>query len=106
MTTARQGLQQALESVEIRDPKVPVYQNVTAMPERSAIKIRENLLLQLENPVRWEMTIRQMGADGFKRFLEVGTGKVLQGLNRRILPDLETVNVGTVEEIGVIHGSA
>jgi [acyl-carrier-protein] S-malonyltransferase len=106
MTTARQGLQQALDSVEIRDAKVPVYQNVTAKPERSAARIRENLLLQLENPVRWEMSVRQMVADGFKKFLEVGAGKVLQGLNRRILPDLETVLVGTVEDIGDIHGSS
>ncbi|MFC1484738.1 ACP S-malonyltransferase, partial [Candidatus Neomarinimicrobiota bacterium] len=106
MTTARQGLQQALESVEIRDAKVPVYQNVTAKPERSAARLRENLLLQLESPVRWEMSVRQMAADGFKQFLEVGAGKVLQGLNRRILPDLETVLVGTVEEIGAIYGSS
>ena len=52
------------------------------------------------------MTVRQMGADGFKQFLEVGVGKVLQGLNRRILPDLETSPVGTVDEIGAIHGSS
>ena len=106
MTTARQGLQQALDSVEIRDPEVPVYQNVTAMPGRTAEKIRENLLRQLESPVRWEMIIRNMGADGFKQFLEVGAGKVLLGLNRRILPDLEAKNVGTVEEIGAIYDSA
>jgi [acyl-carrier-protein] S-malonyltransferase len=106
MTTAREGLQQALESVEIRDAKVPVYQNVTAQPEQTAVKIKENLLLQLESPVRWEISIRQMEADGFKQFLEVGVGKVLQGLNRRILPDSETMCVGTVEEIGAIHVSA
>lgn len=106
MTTARQGLQQALESVEIRDSKVPIYQNVTAKPERTADKIRENLLLQLESPVRWEMTIRQMETDGLKQFLEVGVGKVLQGLNRRILPDSETKCVGTVEEIGDFYVSA
>ncbi|UCD39153.1 MAG: ACP S-malonyltransferase [Fidelibacterota bacterium] len=106
MTSARQGLQVALESVEIRDPKVPVYQNVTAMPEHSAAKIRDNLLLQLENPVRWEATIRQMGADGFSYFLEVGAGKVLQGLNRRTLPDSEIVSLGTDEDIGEIHVTA
>jgi [acyl-carrier-protein] S-malonyltransferase len=106
MTSARQGLQVALESVEIQDSKVPVYQNLTAKPERSAARIRENLLLQLENPVRWEMTVRQMGADGFRHFLEVGAGKVLQGLNRRILPDSETVSLGTAAEIGEINVSS
>ncbi|UCH09495.1 MAG: ACP S-malonyltransferase, partial [Fidelibacterota bacterium] len=53
MSSARQGLHVALDSVDIQDSKVPVYQNLTAKPERSAARIRENLLLQLENPVRW-----------------------------------------------------
>lgn len=106
MVPAREALQVALESVEIRDPKVPVYQNVTAQPEGSAARIRENLLLQLENPVRWEEIIRQMGADGFTHFSEVGAGKVLQGLNRRILPDSETLNFSTAKEIVEVHVSA
>ncbi len=103
MAPAREALQIALESVEIRDPKVSVYQNVTAQPENSATSIRKNLLLQLENPVRWEEIIRQMGTDGFATFSEVGPGKVLQGLNRRILPDSTTVSIGTVAEIGEVH---
>ena len=103
MTPAREALQMALESVEIREPKVPVYQNVTAQPEDSAARIRKNLLLQLENPVRWEEIIRQMGADGFTHFLEVGPGRVLQGLNRRILPDSTIVSIGTVVGIEEVH---
>jgi len=103
MTPAREALQMALESVEIRDPKVPVYQNVTAQPEDSAARIMKNLLLQLENPVRWEEIIRQMGADGFTHFFEAGPGKVLQGLNRRILPDSTTVSIGTVVGIEEVH---
>jgi [acyl-carrier-protein] S-malonyltransferase len=103
MAPAREALQMALESVEIRDPKVPVYQNVTAQPEDSAARIRKNLLLQLENPVRWEEIIRQMGTDGFTHFFEVGSGRTLQGLNRRILPDSTTVSIGTVVEIGAVH---
>lgn len=106
MASAREALQVALESVEIRSPKVPVYQNVTAQPEGSAARIRENLLLQLENPVRWEEIIRQMGADGFTHFFEVGAGKVLQGLNRRILPNSKTLRFSTAMEIGEVHVSA
>lgn len=106
MVPAREALQVALESVEIRDPKVPVYQNVTAQSEGSAARIRENLLLQLENPVRWEEIIRQMGADGFTHFFEVGAGKVLQGLNRRILPNSKTLRFSTAMEIGEVHVSA
>ncbi len=103
MAPAREALQMALESFEIRDPKVPVYQNVTAQPEDSAARIRKNLLLQLENPVRWEEIIRQMGTDGFTHFFEVGSGRILQGLNRRILPDSTTVSIGNVVEIGAVH---
>jgi [acyl-carrier-protein] S-malonyltransferase len=106
MAPAREALLVALESVEIRDPKVPVYQNVTAQPEDSAARIRENLLLQLENPVRWEKIIRRMGADGFTHFFEVGAGKVLQGLNRRILPNSKTLSFCTAVEIGEAHVSA
>lgn len=106
MASAREALLVALESVEIRDPKVPVYQNVTAQPEDSAARIRENLLLQLENPVRWEEIIRRMGADGFTHFFEVGAGKVLQGLNRRILPNSKTLSFNTAIEIREVHVSA
>lgn len=106
MAPAREALLVALESVEIRDPKVPVYQNVTAQPEDSAARIRENLLLQLENPVRWEEIIRRMGADRFTHFFEVGAGKVLQGLNRRILPNSKTLSFSTAIEIIEVHVSA
>lgn len=106
MAPAREALLVALESVEIRDPKVPVYQNVTAQPEDSAARIRENLLLQLENPVRWEEIIRRMGADRFTHFFEVGAGKVLQGLNRRILPNSKTLSFSTATEIIEVHVSA
>lgn len=103
MTPARDALHTALESCEIQDPKVPVYQNVTAKQATSAAEIRENLLLQLEYPVLWEATIRQMGMDGFNNFFEVGAGNVLRGLNRRILPDSEAVSIGTIKDIGVVH---
>lgn len=106
MAPAREALLVALESVEIRDPKVPVYQNVTAQPEDSAARIRENLLLQLENPVRWEEIIRRMGTDRFTHFFEVGAGKVLQGLNRRILPNSKTLSFSTAVEIIEVHVSA
>jgi len=106
MAPAREALLVALESVEIRDPKVPVYQNVTAQPEDSAARIRENLLLQLENPVRWEEIIRRMGADRFTHFFEVGAGKVLQGLNRRILPNSKILSFSTAIEIREVHVSA
>lgn len=106
MAPARAPLKATLESVQVSDARVPVYQNVTARATRAAAKIRENILLQLENPVLWEATIRRMESDGFTSFFEVGTGKILQGLNRRILQDAKTLSLGTTVEIGEVHVSA
>ncbi len=103
MAPARAPLQAALEKVQVRDARVPVYQNVTAQATQSAVEIRENLLLQLESPVQWEATIRRMESDGFTSFFEVGAGKILQGLNRRILQDAKTLSLGTTVEIGEVH---
>ncbi|MEE9162085.1 MAG: ACP S-malonyltransferase [Candidatus Neomarinimicrobiota bacterium] len=100
MSPARPALQAALESAAIRDPQVPVYQNVTATASRTAAEIRANLLEQLESPVRWEATMRQLWLDGFREFREVGSGKVLRGLNRRILPEAETLNLSSSLEMG------
>ena len=84
MESAREGLKIALEKTEIRDAAIPVYSNVTAKPVQKAETIREMLIQQLTNPVRWEESIRQMIADGATVFTEIGPNKVLQGLVKRI----------------------
>lgn len=99
MAPARAALQAALENVTIRDPLVPVYQNVTASATRTGEEIRSNLLLQLESPVRWEASMRRLWADGLRQYYEVGAGRVLQGLHRRILAEAVTLSLNWASDI-------
>lgn len=84
MKPAQDGLKKALDETEIKEAKIPVYANVTARPVKRAEEIRESLHRQLTNPVRWEETVINMLHDGALRFVEIGPGKVLQGLIKRI----------------------
>jgi len=84
MASAGDGLKAALEKTTIRDATIPVYANVTAKPVTNAAEIRSLLYAQLTSPVRWEEIVRNMVSDGAGLFVEVGPGKVLQGLVKRI----------------------
>jgi [acyl-carrier-protein] S-malonyltransferase len=99
MGSAKEGLRAALETTAIRDARIPVYTNVTAEPVTRAAEIRELLYQQLSSPVRWEESVRNMVRDGAARFVEIGPGKVLQGLVKRIDPAVET---GGVDKYGDI----
>lgn len=89
MESAKTGLKSALEKTEIKDAVIPVYANVTAKPVRKAADIRELLFQQLTSPVRWEESVQNMAADGATQFVEIGPGKILQGLVKRIAPNTE-----------------
>lgn len=80
MEPARAELAEGIEKAVFKTPKCPVYQNVTALPSSDPEVIKRNLLLQLTSPVRWTQTVRNMVADGAGHFVEIGPGKVLQGL--------------------------
>ena len=84
MEPAREELAAAIEETEFNEPTCPVYQNVTAKAVTNAGEIKKNLMIQLTAPVRWTQSIQQMIADGGTDFIEVGPGKVLQGLMRKI----------------------
>ena len=100
MAHARDGLAEALNRLDVRPPRCPVYLNVTAEPATDPEPIRARLLEQLTAPVRWAQTLRRMHADGATRFVEVGAGNVLAGLARRTLGrDVETATAGTAEEL-------
>jgi len=86
MEGARDGLREALATTAILDAAIPVYANVTAEPVTRADALRDLLHRQLTSPVRWEQTIRNMVRDGAGEFIEVGPGKVLQGLIKRTEP--------------------
>ena len=99
MTPAREPLSKVLNTVNFNDAIIPVYQNVNANPVQSADEIKENILKQLENPVRWSDIITNMNNDNFTTFIEVGPGKVLSGLNRRIIKNHQSISIGTLEQI-------
>lgn len=90
MRPAFDGLKTGLETLAIDIPRCPIYCNYTAKATTTPEIIRENLLQQLMNPVRWTQTLNGMHADGATEFVEVGPGKVLQGLVKRTLPDATT----------------
>ena len=88
MEPARAELAKAIEETEIHTPKCPVYQNVDAKPHTDPAEIKANLVAQLTAPVRWTQTVRNMVADGADEFIELGPGKVLQGLVSKIEPSV------------------
>ncbi|MEW2920132.1 ACP S-malonyltransferase [Muricauda sp. ANG21] len=90
MEPAREELAAAIETTEFSVPSCPIYQNVTTTAISSADEIKKNLILQLTAPVKWTQSVQQMVKDGAKTFVEVGPGKVLQGLVKKINPDSET----------------
>lgn len=84
MEPARAELAEAIEKTEVKTPICPVYQNVDAKPHTDPAEIKANLVAQLTAPVRWTQTVQNMIADGATEFVELGPGKVLQGLVAKI----------------------
>jgi [acyl-carrier-protein] S-malonyltransferase len=84
MRPADQRLAEALADVPMNRPKIPVISNVDAQPHDDPEEIRQLLIRQVLQPVRWEESMRHMIAEGFDTFYEVGPGRVLRGLLRRI----------------------
>ena len=91
MEPARAELAEGIEKAVFRTPSCPVYQNVTAEPSTDPGVMKANLLAQLTSPVLWTQSIRNMASDGASHFIEIGPGKVLQGLISKILPDGTTL---------------
>jgi len=84
MSPAQQELEEAIHQTKFSTPTIPVYQNVNALPSTDPATIKQNLINQLTGAVRWTQTVRNMVADGATEFIEVGPGKVLQGLVKKI----------------------
>jgi [acyl-carrier-protein] S-malonyltransferase len=92
MEPARVELEAAINSTKFSTPICPVYQNVTASAVSDPEQIKKNLVAQLTAPVKWTQTVTQMIADGATSFTEVGPGKVLQGLVKKVNAGMETVS--------------
>jgi [acyl-carrier-protein] S-malonyltransferase len=90
MEPAKKRLAKAIENTNFQAPSCPVYQNVTAMGTSDPEVIKSNLVAQLTAPVKWTQSVQQMIADGATHFTEVGPGKVLQGLVKKIDRNMET----------------
>lgn len=90
MEPAAEELAKAIEETNFSKPICAVYQNVTAKPTTKPDEIKQNLIAQLTAPVKWTQSVKQMINDGAEEFIEVGPGKVLQGLVRKIDRTVET----------------
>lgn len=98
MEPAREKLGKAIASTKISQPICPIYQNVDGKPHTDAAEIKENLIAQLTAPVRWTQTIQNMLADGATSFTEVGPGKALQGMIKKVDRAAETSGIDKLEE--------
>ncbi|ADV49401.1 ACP S-malonyltransferase [Cellulophaga sp. E16_2] len=89
MEPAREELAAAIENTVFKTPTCPIYQNVSTTAIRDANEIKKNLISQLTAPVKWTQSVQHMIEDGATQFIEVGPGKVLQGLVKKIHPGAE-----------------
>ena len=99
MAPAREPLKELMNSIKFNNAKIPVFQNVSASPVSIASEIRVNILNQLENPVLWCDTILNLKTSRVKEFFEVGPGKVLKGLNKRIFPESTTFTCDKLDHL-------
>lgn len=89
MDRAAEELKVALEGTDVRSPKIPVISNITARPYRAPGEIRQLLVQQVNNPIRWRSCIEWLWENGAREFVDVGPGRVVDGLARRTLRGLE-----------------
>jgi [acyl-carrier-protein] S-malonyltransferase len=93
MEPAREELAAAIDGTNFSKPVCPVYQNVNALPSAEISVIKKNLIDQLTSPVRWTQSVQNMTKDGAKTYIECGPGKVLQGLVKKISPEVEAMSI-------------
>jgi [acyl-carrier-protein] S-malonyltransferase len=99
MKPAAEAMEEALERVTIAPPAVPVIANVTAMPVGDPTTIRLLLVQQVTGLVRWRETIASLPDLGVETVVEIGAGKVLSAMNKRIAPELKSVSVETPADV-------
>lgn len=88
MEPAREELERAIAEAQFVTPTCPIYQNVDAEPHTDPVEIKQNLIAQLTAPVRWTQIVRRMVNDGVDQITELGPGTVLQGLVKKIAPEM------------------
>jgi [acyl-carrier-protein] S-malonyltransferase len=106
MQPGAERLARALERVEVRRPSVPVISNVTARATSDPAEIRENLVAQVTSPVRFTDCVAAAKALGVRAVVEVGPGRVLAGLVKRIDPELETHAADTADAVDALAATS
>jgi len=91
MQPAAARLRERLDAIDVKKPTIPVIQNRNVEASSDPARIRDALVAQLDHPVRWVETVQLLGRKGVKRVVECGPGKVLVGLSKRIVPDIEYI---------------
>ena len=99
MQPAAQVMAEALAAVDMTDPVVPLVANVEAAPVSDAATIRDNLVKQVTGTVRWRESVEWLAGNGAKTIVELGTGKVLTGMARRMAPDADCMATATVADL-------
>jgi [acyl-carrier-protein] S-malonyltransferase len=99
MQPAMESLSTVIANLSFKEPSIPIIANTTALPLSNAKAIKEELLNQLCNTVNWQGSIEYMIANGTSTFIEIGAGKVLTGLIKRINKNVKLINVGEMSEI-------
>jgi [acyl-carrier-protein] S-malonyltransferase len=103
MQPAAERLAKVLAQIAVADPQVPVISNVEALPNSSGARVRELLVAQVCAPVRWDESVQKMAEVGVTRYVEIGPGKVLSGLVKRIVKEAEVVNFETSANLDVLR---
>ena len=99
MQPAVDGMARFISSISFQEPAIPVIGNTTAEPMTTAESVKSELLNQLCNPVQWQRSIEYMVNNGVSTFIEIGPGKVLTGLIKRINKEVKTINIGDLEAV-------
>ena len=98
MKQATNIMSDEIEKVRLTKPLVPIVSNVTGKPEEEPVKVKNLLIQQIESPVRWRESVLYMINNGVKRFIEIGPGKVLSGLIKRIDRSVGIVSVNDLSD--------
>jgi [acyl-carrier-protein] S-malonyltransferase len=106
IASAADAMREALAKVAVHAPKVPLVANVTAAPVTDPNEIRALLVKQVTSTVRWRESVTFVAEQGVTRLVEIGTGKVLSGLTKRIARQVASVNVGTPEEVAAFAAAS
>jgi [acyl-carrier-protein] S-malonyltransferase len=104
MVPAGERLAEVLAAVPISPLQLPVVTNVEAAPNQDADRVRDLLVRQVSAPVRWDESVRMMASSGVERFIELGPGKVLSGLVKRIAKGAKLQNVEGASGIAALAG--